>query len=78
MTQTDTLPEYLTKASQLEPFSKCNTSDLERVTKRFAFSCSQYYASLINWSDPGDPIRQLIIPNNGELHAWGTLDPSEE
>jgi len=76
--QADTRTNCLTKVSQLKPFVESNISQLERVEKRFAFRCSQYYASLINWSDPKDPIRQLIIPNRGELQEWGTLDPSDE
>ena len=37
-----------------------------------------YYLDLINWDDPDDPIRQLIIPREEELTEWGTLDASNE
>src|SRR5690606_39744347 len=31
-----------------------------------------------NWDDPNDPIRKLIIPNEGELDEYGRWDASEE
>jgi len=34
--------------------------------------------SLIDWDDPDDPIRRLVIPNVCELQQWGNLDPSNE
>ena len=33
---------------------------------------------LIDWDDPEDPIRRLIIPCASELEMWGDLDPSNE
>jgi hypothetical protein len=33
---------------------------------------------LIDWNNPDDPIRQLIIPREGELSDWGVLDASNE
>ena len=34
--------------------------------------------SLIDWNDPDDPIRQIVIPHLQELDEWGRLDPSSE
>ncbi len=34
--------------------------------------------SLIDWDNPGDPLRRLIIPHPGELIEWGRLDASNE
>lgn len=39
---------------------------------------NSYYLNLIDWSDPEDPIRKLIIPDKRELDAWNCLDPSNE
>ena len=48
------------------------------VTARFAFRANDYYLSLIDWDDPADPIRRLIIPHPDELEGRGRLDPSNE
>lgn len=50
----------------------------EKVARRYAFRSNEYYLSLINWDDPQDPIRNIIIPNSRELETWGELDPSNE
>ena len=51
---------------------------LRRVAERYAFRANDYYLSLINWDDPKDPIRQLIIPREEELKDWGSLDACDE
>lgn len=45
---------------------------------RFAFRATDYYTGLIDWDDPADPIRKLIIPSNDELADFGSLDASNE
>ena len=42
------------------------------------FRANDYYLNLIDWDDPSDPIRQLIIPRQEELNEWGKLDASNE
>lgn len=51
---------------------------LKRVTQRYVFRANDYYLGLIDWRDPNDPIRQLIIPREEELSDWGDLDVSKE
>jgi KamA family protein len=51
---------------------------LEPVTEKFVFRANDYYLNLINWNDPNDPIRRLIVPDESELHEWGRLDASFE
>ncbi len=51
---------------------------LASVTAQFAFRVNAYYLSLIDWDNPADPIRRLIIPHIDELESWGRLDPSDE
>ena len=70
--------KYLTKIEQLEHLSPTEKAGLKQVTEEFAFRSNDYYLSLINWNDPDDPIRKLIIPNLQELDEWGRLDPSDE
>jgi len=62
----------------LEHLSSAEKAELKQVTDEFAFRSSDYYLSLIDWNDPDDPIRKLIIPNLQELDEWGRLDPSNE
>ena len=51
---------------------------LEEVARRYAFRVNDYYLGLIDWSDPADPIRRLVIPDVRELEPWGRLDASNE
>ncbi len=69
---------YITNLDQLEHLTEGERAKLEEVTKKFAFRVNDYYLSLINWDDPNDPIRKIVIPNVGELDEWGKLDPSDE
>jgi lysine 2,3-aminomutase len=70
--------KYLTKIEQLNQLSPPEKTELERVTEKFAFRSNEYYLSLIDWNDPNDPIRSIIIPSQQELDEWGRLDPSDE
>ncbi len=70
--------DYLTDIERLEGLSPEERGRLKEVSETFAFRANNYYLSLIDWNDPDDPIRRLIIPAGEELHDWGQLDPSEE
>lgn len=48
------------------------------VTERFAFRVNDYYAALVDWDDPGDPLRKLVAPARDELREFGSLDASNE
>ncbi|MBD3349434.1 MAG: KamA family radical SAM protein [Candidatus Eisenbacteria bacterium] len=51
---------------------------LAGVTGHHPMSVTPYYLSLIDWSDPGDPIRKMAIPCEGELSTIGSYDTSGE
>ena len=51
---------------------------LDRVARQYAFRVNDYYLDLIDWDDPADPIRRLVIPDAAELDDWGLLDASDE
>ncbi|MBI4577796.1 MAG: KamA family radical SAM protein [Planctomycetes bacterium] len=51
---------------------------LTEVQQRYAFRVSDYYLSLIDWDDPADPLRRIVMPDEGELADWGSLDASNE
>jgi len=52
--------------------------ELKRVEEMYAFRANDYYLSLIDWDDPDDPIRRIILPDPRELEPWGVLDASAE
>jgi KamA family protein len=70
--------KYLTSIEQIGPLSDREKRVLADVARRFAFRCTDYYLSLIDWDDPNDPIRRIVIPHVQEDDAWGRLDPSDE
>jgi len=70
--------KYVTKIEQLEQLIRQQRGELKKVTDEFPFRSNDYYLSLIDWDDPDDPIRTIIIPHIQELDEWGQLDPSNE
>jgi len=71
-------PKYVTKVESLEQLSPAERDQLEEVEKIYRFRANDYYLSLIDWKNPDDPIRHLIVPHVHELDEWGKLDPSDE
>ncbi|WP_058302321.1 KamA family radical SAM protein [Gorillibacterium timonense] len=72
-------PTYFTNLDKLEAFlPEEKRIELRKVTDRYAFRINDYYANLIDWSDPHDPIRKLVIPGEGELKEYGRWDASDE
>jgi len=69
---------YLTRIDQIERLRDAERERLRPVTEQFAFRSNDYYLSLIDWDDPGDAIRRIIVPSLEELEQWGRLDPSDE
>jgi KamA family protein len=69
---------YITDVLQLPQIPIEQRRMLKKVTRKFAFRTNNYYLSLIDWSNEDDPIRRIIVPNEGELIPWGKLDASEE
>lgn len=69
---------YITRLKNVPEITEQERESLSEVTDKFAFRTNTYYQKLINWDDPDDPIRRLIIPSVGELSSWGRLDASDE
>ena len=69
---------YIRDISKIPNIPAEEQAKLERVTNKYVFRANDYYLSLIDWSDPNDPIRRLIIPREEELSDWGELDASDE
>lgn len=66
------------RPEQVEQLSSREARELGKVADRFAFRATDYYLDLIDWEDPDDPIRRLILPDVRELQEAGDLDPSNE
>ncbi len=69
---------YIRKIDQVPDIPPVERAKLEKVAERYVFRANDYYLSLIDWEDPKDPIKQLIIPREEELNDWGKLDASNE
>lgn len=69
---------YIKKLEDIQQLSGAERAALQPVADAYAFRVSDYYLNLIDWSDPADPIRQLVIPRPDELNDWGKLDASNE
>ena len=69
---------YIRNVEKLENIPDDVKEDLKRVAEKYVFRANDYYLDLIDWNDPDDPIRQLIIPRIEELEDWGKLDASNE
>jgi KamA family protein len=70
--------KYLTKLEQIPELSQGEINRLEDVNEKFVFRTNDYYQSLIDWDDPEDPIRRIVMPDVQELDEWGQLDASDE
>ena len=71
-------PKYITDLKNITQIPSSEQNNLEQVTDKFMFRTNAYYQSLINWDDPDDPIKRIVIPEMDELLAWGRLDASDE
>lgn len=71
-------PRYINKIEQVTDLSEADRQALNPVAERFAFRTNEYYQSLINWDDPDDPIRRIVMPDVQELSEFGEMDASDE
>src|SRR5210317_1645467 len=69
---------YITHLSKLDGLTAEERRRLEPVAERYVFRLNTYYNELINWDDPNDPLRHLVVPRESELNDWGELDSSKE
>jgi len=71
-------PKYITSLSQISSLSPERRRELSVVAQKFAFRTNEYYQSLIDWNDPADPIRRIVMPEIEELDQFGAWDASHE
>lgn len=71
-------PKYITDIQKIQQIPPHQRDQLKKITEKFVFRVNEYYLGLIDWDDPNDPIRKLVIPNEGELLEYGRWDASDE
>ena len=71
-------PRYITDIDRITQIPEDVREKLKPITAKFVFRVNEYYLNLIDWDDPDDPIRKLVIPNEGELQEYGRWDASDE
>jgi KamA family protein len=69
---------YVTDITRVPQIPCGDQQTLQSVAAQYAFRANDYYLGLIDWNDPADPIRRLVIPDATELQEWGDLDASNE
>lgn len=78
MTTNHSNPKYLVRLEQVEELDVIEKKQLKAVTDTFIFRTNDYYQSLIDWNDPNDPIRHIVMPQVAELQEFGQWDASDE
>jgi KamA family protein len=71
-------PRYTNKLEHGQGLSEEERKQLQPVAEKFAFRTNEYYQSLIDWNDPEDPIRRIVMPDLQELDEFGEMDASDE
>lgn len=71
-------PKYITDIGKITSIPEAEREKLKQITEKFVFRVNEYYLGLIDWDNPNDPIRKLVIPNEGELLEYGRWDASDE
>lgn len=74
----DKQTKYITNINKIPNLSEEEKKALQVVTEKFVFRVNDYYLNLIDWSDPNDPLRKLVIPASEELNEYGRWDASDE
>lgn len=69
---------YVRDLRKIDQIPAAEREFLEKVAEKYVFRVNDYYLRLIDWSDPHDPIRAIVIPRREELNDWGELDASHE
>lgn len=70
--------KYVRDIDKIPNIPPAEREKLKKVAEKYVFRANDYYLGLIDWNDPNDPIKQLIIPRVEELSDWGALDASNE
>ncbi|WP_414587373.1 KamA family radical SAM protein [Scytonema sp. PCC 10023] len=75
------LIESLRRSHQAEDWLPLSPAERDRVTQAkqsFPMMVPLGYAELVDWQNPDDPLRQLLLPSESEKDKSGSLDTSGE
>jgi KamA family protein len=70
--------KFVRDIREVTQLSEMERARLIRVQNKYFFLATDYYLSLINWDDPEDPLRRIVVPCEEEMISWGRKDPSNE
>ena len=56
--------KYMTKVKKVEQLSLEEKEGLNEVEQKFVFRSNTYYNSPIDWDNPKDPLKKLVIPDS--------------
>ncbi|MEE8184291.1 MAG: KamA family radical SAM protein [Acidobacteriota bacterium] len=70
---------FVRQLDQVEQLGTAEKQALAPVGERFVFRATPYYLGLIDWNDPDDPIRRIVVPTTDEIaETDDILDASNE
>jgi KamA family protein len=69
---------YLNALEGIKGLTTMEKGALATVAQRYRFRANSYYLGLIDWRDPHDPIRRIVLPSLEELTGWAGPDPCQE
>lgn len=75
------LKQNICTVEQLDKYAKLSLSEkmnIQNSINRHPMSITNYYASLIDWGNPNDPLRKMSVPDAHELNLAGVYDTSGE
>src|ERR1035437_9908989 len=58
--------------------SENDLSVIEQIHHYFPFSFTQHYGRQIDWTNPNDPLKKLVVPSVNEMDESGFLDVGGE
>ena len=73
--------EFIDSIEQISEYIHMSSDErrkIKRITAIHPLKVTSYYLSLIDWSNPTDPIRKMVIPSLDELNLEGSYDTSGE
>lgn len=75
------LKKIITMSEEVRPYLDLDdeaTQMMDEILKIYPMAITPYYLSLVDFSDPNDPIRKMCIPTVGEMDIGGVMDTSGE
>jgi lysine 2,3-aminomutase len=58
--------------------SEKDLSIIKQIHQDFPFSFTSHYGRQINWADPNDPLKKIVVPSVNEMDMSGFLDVGGE